>query len=135
MTELPEWEMNDDGTITCSSLKHAKALLYTFVETAIAHNDKLFADRKLIEIAETPEVKPLKFEEAKEAVAEMRIERAERPTKVAVNRILLGSYTTAGITQWWKRPRKEFDGLTPTAMWVIDPHRVTALVRSINSGE
>ena len=121
---LPPWEMHDDGLITTSSLANERALLYIFVETAIAHNDNrlrdLLAENTInVEQFPTPDPNP---------------QAAALPTKQEVNLLLSGAYNLVGIKRWWQRPRKSLDRKTPHEVWETDPQRVWNVAREIVTG-
>jgi len=50
---------------------------------------------------------------------------------IAVNTILRGSWTTAGVDKWWDRPRHELGGHTPREAL---PYRPTAVIELALAG-
>lgn len=128
---LPKWEMGDDCLIATSALANARALIYTFVEAAIAHNDQVIEDSK------EEKARAVKIE-AKYAVTTSPTLEPDPHlpplTKQAVNSMLFGSYTLAGTRRWWSRPRKSLGMKTPNEMWEIDPQRVYDAAKNLLGG-
>src|SRR5215217_8979101 len=104
MTKLPPWKMNDDGTITCSSLKHADALLYTFVEVAITHNDNILEAFKKVKAASKMEssVPAELVDGIPEPTPALPPDPMQLPlTKQSINHMLSGTYSLTGMRKWW----------------------------------
>lgn len=116
---LPPWEMHDDGLINTSGLANAKAMIYTFVEAALAHNDRI-----LVELLEKDTVETEQFP------APTPDPQLPPVTKHTVNQLIAGSFNAFGIQRWWNRKRAGFGWLTPEQMWEIDPQKVYDLAKT-----
>lgn len=123
MTGLPKWEMGNDGLITASALQHQRALLYTFVETALAHNDRQLEDLK------EEKARTVKIEMRNSPALEPNPASSAAPTKQEVNLLLSGAFNLVGTRRWWQRPLKSLDMKTPHEAWETDPQRVWDVAR------